>query len=663
MNTPRIESLLSARLFQAAQATDGRIYFASNLGGRLSLYVMDDDGSVPEPLLPPHLALQNPHLLARLYQIYPRLGKLLLMLDQNGDEKYQPMLVPLSGGYPEPAFGDALAGYRCQLTHYDEEADMAYFFAESIDAPVNVTYRGNLRTGELTELFRSTYGAFASGADAAHDRVALIEGYTPGDHVLYMWDGAAGETQLLVGHPLGERETRAQVPLTSFNAADFTASGRGLLFITSLFEDTYSLGLLDLDEWEGLRDDHQEVAALTGGRFQVDFSNPDVVDAIQITGIVHEGSGELENLQRLANGRYAVQYNIDGCTWLYEGELDEFHLTMRLLHVICGRAPLEAGVMDSFYYDKSADRFVLTFSTATSPAQIYSVEGVDRRTIRSYTRERVLGIPDGWLSQGEDAAFTSHDGLRISARLYLPSPELGYYGKRPLVYYIHGGPQGQERPDFAWFSMPLIQFLTLNGFAVFVPNARGSTGYGLSYMKHVDHDWGGQDRLDHVHAMKLLAGDPRVDASRAGVVGRSYGGYMTLTLATRHPELWSAAVDMFGPYDLLTFIDRLPETWKSYFAIAVGDPVKDRDFLVERSPRSYIEDILCPLLVIQGANDPRVTERESRDVVEHLRERGKEVEYLMFPDEGHDVLKYENRVTCYNGITDFFRRHLMSPRE
>ena len=86
-------------------------------------------------------------------------------------------------------------------------------------------------------------------------------------------------------------------------------------------------------------------------------------------------------------------------------------------------------------------------------------------------------------------------------------------------------------------------------------------------------------------------------------------------------------------------MERLPETWKPYFVIAIGDPVKDRDFLVERSPRSYVADIRCPLLVIQGQNDPRVIEQESRDVVEHLRQRGKEVEYLMFPDEGHDVLK------------------------
>jgi dipeptidyl aminopeptidase/acylaminoacyl peptidase len=130
---------------------------------------------------------------------------------------------------------------------------------------------------------------------------------------------------------------------------------------------------------------------------------------------------------------------------------------------------------------------------------------------------------------------------------------------------------------------------------------------------------------------------------------------MTLTLAARHPDLWSAAVDMFGPYNLLTFMDRLPETWKPYFAIAVGDPLKDHDFLVERSPSRYIEQITAPLLVIQGKNDPRVTERESRDVVERLQAQGKPVEYLMFEEEGHDVLKFTNRVTCYHRITEFFK--------
>jgi dipeptidyl aminopeptidase/acylaminoacyl peptidase len=219
-----------------------------------------------------------------------------------------------------------------------------------------------------------------------------------------------------------------------------------------------------------------------------------------------------------------------------------------------------------------------------------------------------------------------------------------------LVYYIHGGPQGQERPDFAWFSMPLIQYLILNGFAVFVPNVRGSSGYGLSYRKHVDRDWGGNDRLDHVRAMtQVLPGDTRLDVRKTGVVGRSYGGYMTLMLAGRHPNLWSAAVDMFGPYDLETFSERIPETWKPYFRIALGDPTDeaDRKHLVEMSPSTYLSQLQCPMLVIQGKNDPRVVVDESRDVVENLRSAGKQVDFLVFENEGHDVLKFENRV-CYN---------------
>ena len=230
-----------------------------------------------------------------------------------------------------------------------------------------------------------------------------------------------------------------------------------------------------------------------------------------------------------------------------------------------------------------------------------------------------------------------------------------------MILYVHGGPQGQERPDFAWFSMPLIQFLTLNGFAVFVPNVRGSTGYGLQFTTQVDRDWGGKDRQDHIHALtQVLPKDPRLDCSRAGVVGRSYGGYMTLMLAGHDAQYWSAAVDMFGPYDLLTFLQRIPETWKPYFKMCLGDPAipEELAFLIERSPRTHLENLACPLLVIQGKNDPRVVLAESRDLVENLRSQGKQADFLVFENEGHDVLKYENRVTCYNAITDYFKQYL-----
>jgi dipeptidyl aminopeptidase/acylaminoacyl peptidase len=451
---------------------------------------------------------------------------------------------------------------------------------------------------------------------------------------MYLWDGATGERKLLWGTPLEGREPGQESQTALIGNGYFTGEDAGLLLITSLFADTYGLGYLSLGAGSEVKE-------------------------VRIVGAQHSGVGELTGLDHLHDNRYEVAYNIDGCSWLYEGVFDEARLEMTLDRVICGAGQIANGVLESSYYDKASEARALSFSTATSPTQLFTVQGPDRQAIQPHTRERVLGIPAEWLSPGEDASFTSYDGLRVSARMYRPAEALGFKGPRPLVYYVHGGPQGQERPDFAWFSMPLIQFLTLNGFAVFVPNARGSTGYGQGYMKRVDHDWGGQDRLDHVHAMTaVLPEDKHVDVKRAAVVGRSYGGYMTLTLALRHPGLWSAAVDMFGPYNLLSFMERLPETWKPYFAHAVGDPVKDRDFLVERSPATYIEQLACPLLVIQGKNDPRVTEPESRDVVEQLRAKGKTVEYLMFENEGHDVLKFENKVQCYNAITEFFKQHL-----
>jgi pimeloyl-ACP methyl ester carboxylesterase len=633
---PRVESLLSARLFLVPQLVGERIFFLSNLSGRNSLYVMNYGGSVPEPLLPPDIALQNPHLIGGYsYYVFPGIEKILVMLDRDGDENYQPMLIPMTGGYPEPAFGDQFDNYRVHCAQCDLEANLVYFSAESRSEQMNVAFQGNLATGALLKLGESAWGAYVDGVDDSHQKVILSDGYTMGDNVVRLWQEGVPGLKLLYGTPLEQRQAGMDVPLNAIIDCQFTPQD-GLLFITALFSDTYGLGYSKL-------------------------ATPEELKPVAVSGTVHTGFGEMEGLVHLQGNRYLLKYNIDGCSWLYEGSFNEAALILQLDTVICGQGELANGVLESVIFDKPGNRYALSFSTAISPTQIYTVEGANRQTVIRHTNERILGIPEAWLSSGEDASFQSFDGSRTSARLYLPAESLGYEGPRPLVYYVHGGPQGQERPDFSWFSMPLIQFLTLKGFAVFVPNVRGSTGYGLSYTKQVDRDWGGQDRLDHVYAMQhVLTEDKRLDVQRAGVVGRSYGGYMTLTLALRHPEIWGAAVDMFGPYDLISFSERLPETWKPYFRIALGDPEvpEERDFLVERSPATYMDQLDCPMLVIQGKNDPRVVERESRDVVEQLRGAGKEVEYLMFENEGHDVLKFENRVTCYNAISDFFEKTL-----
>jgi dipeptidyl aminopeptidase/acylaminoacyl peptidase len=125
-----------------------------------------------------------------------------------------------------------------------------------------------------------------------------------------------------------------------------------------------------------------------------------------------------------------------------------------------------------------------------------------------------------------------------------------------------------------------------------------------------------------------------------------------------HPELWSAAVDMFGPFNLLSFLERIPETWKPYFDIALGNPQRDRDFLIERSPSTHLHRLACPMLVIQGRNDPRVVAAESEDLVRTLQGQGKDVSLLLFENEGHDVTKFENKVRAYNEITRFFAEKL-----
>lgn len=633
---PRIESFLSARLFVVPQLVEDRIYFLSNLSGHLSLYAMDYGGSVPEPLLPPNIALQNPHLIGGYsFKVYPKIGKILVMIDRDGDENYQPMLIPMDGGFPEPAFGTHFDNYRVSVANPDADKNLIYIAAQSRSEACTETYMGNVATGELTKLGEGVWGYFPFTSNDEHTKVILGEGYTTGDVVLYSWDKEVGEPRLLFGKPLDQRAEGESVTLSGIGSGELTEDSAGLVVVTTLFDDTGSLGYIDL-------------------------ADPAEIQPVTLKGMKHEGIGELTGIEHIDGDTFLVGFNIDGCSWGYEATFDQSARTMTLNHVLVGEGELlSSGVLESNSYDKESDRYILSFSTAVSPTQIYTIEGEDRSKLVRHTHERILGIPGDQVSSGEDASFTSFDGLRVSARLYLPAESLGFNAPYPVVYYIHGGPQGQERPDFAWFSMPLIQYLTLRGFAVFVPNVRGSTGYGLEYTKKVDRDWGGDDRLDHVHAMtKVLPNDKRLDVSRAGVVGRSYGGYMTLTLAARHPELWAAACDMFGPYDLFTFMDRIPETWKPYFHIAVGHPEKDRDMLVDRSPRTHMEQITAPLMVIQGKNDPRVVEQESRDLVEYLRGIGKEVDYLMFEDEGHDVLKYENRVRCYNTITDFFAKHL-----
>lgn len=625
------------------QLVDDYVYFLSDMSGVISLYRMERNGSLPEPLLPSGLALQNPHLMdGENFVVFPGLKKILVMIDNNGDENYQPSFIPLEGGIPESVFGENYKGHKLACHKYDRKAAVAYFYHDDRKTPNKECIKVDLRNFEETSLGTSIYGNYCVGTSKDHSKVILIDFYTLGDRVLYLWRKKSGKRELLFGVPIDKREPGKKYAPSGIWTCNFTDDGRGILFKTTLLRDEGSLGYLALDK-------------------------PSELTSIPVKGIKHRGAGELADIRKVQDRLHLLEYNIDGCSWVYAGRFNDGSKPCFVVdELIVGKASTSDGVVLGIepWYDSAKKRYgggyVFSFTSATNPSQLYLFKEKAAKS-KPYTRlssERVLGIGEGYLSQGEDASYVSFDGLRISARLYLPSKLLDFDAPYPLVLYVHGGPESQERPDFTWFSMPLIQYLTLNGIAVFVPNVRGSSGYGLKFMKMIDHDWGGKDALDQVEGMKALEKDPRIDSSKRGVIGRSYGGYMTLMLVSRFPDLWKAGVDMFGPYNLTTFMNRLPPSWRTRFYLSVGHPDKDKEFLLERSPSTYMDNVKCAMLMIQGRNDPRVVEKETSDVVERLRSREVPVEYLVFEDEGHDVTKFKNRVTCYNKITSFFMEHL-----
>jgi dipeptidyl aminopeptidase/acylaminoacyl peptidase len=204
----------------------------------------------------------------------------------------------------------------------------------------------------------------------------------------------------------------------------------------------------------------------------------------------------------------------------------------------------------------------------------------------------------------------------------------------------------------------LYQYLLSRGIGILAPNIRGSTGYGRAYQKLIHRDWGGGDLEDIRHAAEYLRGLAWVEEDRIGVYGGSFGGFATLSALARLPEYWAVGVDIVGPSNLVTFAQSVPPHWRHLMREWVGDPEDDREMLLERSPITYVEKIRAPLLVIQGANDPRVVQAESDQMVERLREKGLEVDYYVDPEGGHGASDREGRLRWYRMVAEFLEERL-----
>jgi dipeptidyl aminopeptidase/acylaminoacyl peptidase len=291
------------------------------------------------------------------------------------------------------------------------------------------------------------------------------------------------------------------------------------------------------------------------------------------------------------------------------------------------------------------------FGTGTQPGEVVTVD-VATSSLTALTDSRPPALTRITAVNAQLVDYPTHDNRRIPGWLYRPAGD----GPRPVVLSIHGGPQAQELAVYAYSG--LYQYLMSRGIGVFAPNVRGSTGYGVSYTKLIDRDWGGAELGDFEHAVKYLRGLDWVDADRIAVFGGSFGGFATLSCVSRLPDLFAAGVSIVGPSNLVTFARAVPPTWRALMAKWVGDPETEADFLLERSPITYVDQIRAPLMVVQGANDPRVVKAESDQIVEALRARGVEVRYDVYDDEGHGFTKRSNEIKALGDVADFLVAHL-----
>jgi dipeptidyl aminopeptidase/acylaminoacyl peptidase len=304
-------------------------------------------------------------------------------------------------------------------------------------------------------------------------------------------------------------------------------------------------------------------------------------------------------------------------------------------------------------FDASGRRLALSLSSPTLTPDVWVLD-LDANSARQVTHSSLAGIPRDSFVEPELVHFRSFDGLEIPGLLYLP-PGAERDGRLPVLVDVHGGPESQRRPEFNAVS----QYLVNRGYAVFAPNVRGSSGYGLDYLRLDDVEKRMDSVADLAEGARWLVQSGVADPQRVAVMGGSYGGFMVLAALTTYPELWAAGVDIVGIANFVTFLENTGP-WRRHLREAeYGSLASDRPFLQSISPIHRLDRVTAPLLVIHGANDPRVPIGEAEQVVGALRARGVPVEYLRYEDEGHGLQKLTNRLDAYPRIADFLDRHLV----
>ncbi|HSR66719.1 MAG TPA: prolyl oligopeptidase family serine peptidase [Acidobacteriota bacterium] len=595
----RAESFVkAAEIRGGAFSPDGRqvLFAAHNPQGVFNAYLVDVDGGEPEALTDSRQE-HYPHA------FFPHDRRLLLgRVAEEGKAWHLFLLTPQ--GDERDLTPDALTSV--EFRGFSRDLKSFHYLANPRDDKEFDLFEMDVETLASRTLFRNEGGYVVGPVSDDRRYVALHKLHSIYESDLYVWDR----------HEKVLKHLSASLGEVYLKPVAFGVANHDLYYLSDEGGEFNYLMRLDLDSGRG--------------------------------GKVEEARWDILFAEFSRTGRYRLV-----------GVNDPSGTRIRVYNTASGeRIPIEGmprGQVMHLQMSADEERLALLINSSRSASNLF-VYDFQEGQLRQLTRALPESMDPQDLVEPEIVSFASYDGLAVPGLFYRPKG-VDAESKAPGLIFVHGGPGGQFRVRYS----PLVQYLVNQGYAVLQVNNRGSTGYGKTFASLDDRRHGKEDLKDCLAGKKFLIESGLVQPDRIGIIGGSYGGFLVLSALAFHPGEFRVGVDLFGVVNWISTLQSIPpwqESMRKVIYTEVGDPEQDAEYLKSISPLYHADKIRSPLLVVQGAKDPRVSAEEKRELVDAVERNGVPVEYLVFDNEEHIVSRPQNRVKLYKTVLKFLQVHL-----
>ena len=592
-----IKQLLdSENAFADGYSSDkSKVLITSNRSGIYNMYTVDAKGGELIPVT------QSDSASIFGISYFPEDDRILFRMDGNGDEIYK---IFMKDGEEIRRLTPA-TGVRALFRGWAKDGKSFFYGSNERDSRYMDHYEMNLEDFSSKVIYKNEDGMDFGGMSEDRNYIVLVKPVNTNDTDIFLLNTQTGE------------RTKINENLSGNSPQDFAPDNSAFYYTT---------------------DDNSEFSYLM---------KYNIADGTKEK--VAEKNWDINSYYFTRNGKYSVTFsNEDAKT------------VMKVVEVATGNEidfpTFDNKEVSSASFSRDESMALLRVGGSHTPTNSYSYN-LATQELNQLTDVLNDEIDQEDLVSAEVVRFKSFDGLEIPAIYYRPK-QASPQNKVPALVWVHGGPGGQSRQGFN----PTIQYLVNHGYAILAVNNRGSSGYGKTFYKMDDQNHGDKDLKDCIAGKDWLAEQDYIDGSKIGIIGGSYGGYMTMAALTYAPEEFEVGVNIFGVTNWLRTLKSIPPWWESFkeaLYTEMGDPnTEDSVRLRQIPPLFHADKVTKPLIVLQGAQDPRVLKVESDEIVAEVKKNGVPVEYVLFEDEGHGFVKKENQIQAYGSVLKFLDKYL-----